>query len=310
MAERNPGTAPAGRGPAPHVPGTTVLVFCWIGIFIAAGTSVTFNINHDTSWLHSALADIAGFTPPALAAVLAHVASAFEEKYLKVGVFIVCAGAMAVSAIGTTKTLEPGDGFFGGLGFSLVADSASMLCLLGLIKIYDARARLSRWLAAQDTGTTALAQNQPAGDGRPVVLEPAAGTSAPEPAAVPGVVPGTVAVPAEPAARTAPAGLAGAPAAPAEQTRPHVPAKPAAARAKAPGEPGEDRDAVVADIAARERPVLEDAVAQQRRDLEILREFRVRTGKRMNNAEFGRALGISKAEAGTRRQAVADKEAA
>ena len=55
---------------------------------------------------------------------------------------------------------------------------------------------------------------------------------------------------------------------------------------------------------------LEDAVAQQRRDLEILREFRVRTGKRMNNAEFGRALGISKAEAGTRRQAVADKEAA
>jgi len=288
------------------VPGTTVLVFCWIGIFIAAGTSVTFNINHDTSWLHSALADIAGFTPPALAAVLAHVASAFEEKYLKVGVFIVCAGAMAVSAIGTTKTLEPGDGFFGGLGFSLVADSASMLCLLGLIKIYDARARLSRWLAAQDTGTTGLAQNQSAADSRPVVLEPAAGTNAPEPAAVPG----TVAVPAEPAARTAPADPVGSPAALAGEARPHVPARPAAARATAPGEPGEDRDAVVADIAARERPVLEDAVAQQRRDLEILREFRVRTGKRMNNAEFGRALGISKAEAGTRRQAVADKEAA
>jgi hypothetical protein len=288
------------------VPGTTVLVFCWIGIFIAAGTSVTFNINHDTSWLHSALAAIAGFTPPALAAVLAHVASAFEEKYLKAGVFIVCAGAMAVSAIGTTKTLEPGDGFFGGLGFSLVADSASMLCLLGLIKIYDARARLIRWLAAQDTGTTGPAQNQPAADSRPVVLEPAAGTSGPEPTAVPG----TVAAPVEPAARTAPADPVGAPAAPAGEIRPHVPAKATAAKATAPGEPGEDRDMVVADIVARGRPVLEDAVAQQRRDLEILREFRARTGKRMNNAEFGRALGISKAEAGTRRQAVADKEAA
>jgi hypothetical protein len=307
-----PGTAPAGPGPAPKVPETSVLVFCWIGIVLAAGTSVTFNIHHDTSWLTNALAGIAGFTPPALAAVLAHVASAFKDLVLKIAVFVVCGGAMAVSAIGTTKTLEPGYTFFGGLGFSFVTDSASMLCLWGLIAIYSARAEHSRWLRAQGAGTGDQAQNQSAPERREPVLEPAAGTSRPEPAREPG----TRTAISEPAAGAGAEDAAAAPVSPAASSRTAAAgtavAKTAAAMAADAGErgsAGEDRAAVVAEIATRPRP-LEDTGAQQQRALAILREFALRTGRRMNNAELGKALGISKSDACSVRQAVAGREAA
>jgi len=54
------GTALAESSPAPKVPETSVLVFCWIGIVIAAGTSITFNIHHDTSWLPNLMASNIG----------------------------------------------------------------------------------------------------------------------------------------------------------------------------------------------------------------------------------------------------------
>jgi hypothetical protein len=289
------GTALAESSPAPKVPETSVLVFCWIGIVIAAGTSITFNIHHDTSWLPNLMAAIAGFAPPALAAVLAHVASAFKDLALKIAVFAVCGGAMAVSSIGTTKTLEHGYTFVGGLGFSLVADSASMLCLWGLIEIYSAQARLRQWHAGQDPGTTEVAQNQAAAGHRQAVPEP---------------VPGTGAKSAEPSAGTTAAAAAGAPAAPAASAA--LARRPAAAKtaAVAAGEGSENRDAVLAEIADRPRPVVQDSLAQQQRALDILAEFKRRTGKRMNNGELGKALGISKTDACLVRQAVAGREAA
>ncbi len=311
MANEKADTALAGLGAAPEVPHTSVLVLAWVGISIAAGSSVTFNIHHDTSWLSNALAIVAGCTPPFLAAVLAHVASAFRDLALKIAVLAVCAGAMAVSSIGTTKTLEPGDAFFGGLGFSLVADSASMLCLLGLIKIYSARAEHSRWLRAQGAGTGDQAQNQPVPERREPVLEPAAGTSRPEPAREPGT---RTAIP-EPAAGAGAKDAAAAPVSPAASSRTAAGTavvKTAAAMAADAGErgsAGEDRAAVVAEIATRPRP-LEDTGAQQQRALAILAEFALRTGKRMNNAELGKALGISKSDACSVRQAVAGREAA
>jgi len=50
----------------------------------------------------------------------------------------------------------------------------------------------------------------------------------------------------------------------------------------------------VAEIAARPRPALESTSRIEERALAIVREFKERTGLRMNNAELARALGVRK----------------
>jgi hypothetical protein len=292
--------------PVPQKPDAATLVISWMGIIGAAGASVTFNIYHDSHWLAIALAIIAGFLPPYLATILAHIAVGFRALFWKIAVFAVTAGAMAISAIGTSDVLAPGLTIWGGIGFSFVMDSASLLCLWGLISYYEARAACSTWRAARDAGTTGPAQNQAAAGRGQAVPEPGARTAATEAAPVPAPVPGTKTASAEPAAGTSVAATAEPSAEPAVPARRNAVAKTAGVA----GEGREERDAVVAEIARRPRPVLEDTRAQQQRALDILAEFAGRTGRRMNNAEFGKALGISKQDACRVRQAVADREAA
>jgi len=68
---------------------------------------------------------------------------------------------------------------------------------------------------------------------------------------------------------------------------------------------------VVAEIAARPRPALDTAEHRQALALAIVREFKQRTGERMNNAEFARALGMRKADVVPIRAALqADENAA
>jgi hypothetical protein len=315
MADKKTDTAAAGSDLAPDVPERSVLVMSWLGIILAASASVTFNINHDLTWLVTPLAVIAGVTPPGLSALVAHVASAFKEKSLKTAVFIATAGAMAVSSIGTTKTLSPGDGFLGGLAFSLVADGVSLLCLWGLMRVYSARAEHKKWAARQGSGTTGTAQGQPGTSAAAVPAGTAAGSGNQPGQALP--VP-AVPVPAPPvpappvpgtgsAARPEPA-AGGVPGSPGETGQPRTAAaaapKPAASRpassprppaATRPAEGGgaEPRDAVTDEIAARPQP-LESTDTREERALAILAEFRRRTGVRMTNQELARALGVRK----------------
>lgn len=289
--------------PVPEKPDAATLVISWMGIIGAAGASVTFNIDHDSHWLDIALAVIAGFLPPYLATILAHIAVGFRALFWKIAVFAVTAGAMGISAIGTSNVLAPGLTIWGGIGFSFVMDSASLLCLWGLISYYEARASYDTWRAAQDAGTTGPAQNQAPAEHGQAVPEPYARTVATEAAPVPG----TKAASAEPAAGTSVAAMAKPSAEPAAPARRAAVAKTVGA---ASGEGSEEREAVVAEIARRPRPMLEDTRAQQQRALDILAEFAARTGRRMNNAELGKALGISKQDACKVRQAVADREAA
>jgi hypothetical protein len=303
----NTGTSGAARrGAAPRVYGRDVAVLAYAGIIAAAGGSFTFNIWHAShrGHLQIALAFIFGFLPPFLATILAHLAAATRAgKWAKIWVFAVTGGAMFVSAYATSQVVAPVSGLLVGVVFSLVADAASMTCLFFLLMYYAALAEYKAWLAGAEPGTgTGDGNHADAGGSGNQAAEAAAG-SAP---AVPGT-PGPVAAgttgedhgQAVPAPRAASAGEAGQPA--------RAP-RAAAGRPAPSAEAGEPREDVVADLAARPRPALESTQQREQRALDVLAEFRRRTGQRMNNTELARALGMRKADVGGLRTAIQHRE--
>lgn len=188
---QNADAATAPLRPAPENPGGGVAVFAWAGILAAAGGSLTFNIWHDyhSGGLQIALAVIAGILPPFLSTVLAHVAVVLNSGFFgkawigRAWIFTVTAGAMFVSAFASSKVLEPGYGLAVGVIFSLVMDSASMTCLFVLLRVYEARAAYSRWLAERAAGTAGGGENRASGGGSgnrdAAVLEPGTGAGNP-----------------------------------------------------------------------------------------------------------------------------------
>ncbi|MGH3188199.1 MAG: hypothetical protein ACRDOL_13195 [Streptosporangiaceae bacterium] len=285
------------RGPAPRVYGPDVRVLSYAGIIAAAGGSFTFNIWHAShrGHLQIAMAFIFGFLPPFLATILAHLAAATRVgKWGRAWVFTVTAGAMFVSAYATSQVVAPVSGLGVGVVFSLVADAASMTCLVFLLRYYAAAAEYKAWLAAADPGTVIGAGNHVGAGG--------SGNQPPDAAAGSrGVVPGTGTRDldrAVPAPHDGPAGRSG----------PSCRAPRSAADRPASAGPREPRDAVVAELAARPGPALESTQQLEQRALEFVREFRRRTGQRMNNGEFARALGMRKADAGALRAAIQERE--
>jgi hypothetical protein len=302
----------AASRPAPENPDTATIVLSWTGILVAAGISATFNIYHDVHWLRGGLAILAGFLPPYLAASLTHIAAARNSPFWKTAVYAVTAGAMAISSIGTSETLAPGLTIYGGIGFSVVADAASLLFLGALIHTYSARATYKAWLAGQATGTMEPAGNRPGSENRQLVPEPAPATAmaVPEPAtvvpaAVPGTsppVPGVVPEPAPVVPPTVPEPVGAPPGTGSNVTPGPLPEV-------GPGEPGEDRDAVIADM--RDRPRALESATREDRALDLITEFRRRTGSRMTDTELSRAMRVGKAAVsgdGGVRQAIRDRE--
>lgn len=303
-------------GPAPETFGTDVIVLTYAGIIAAAGGSLTFNIWHAEHKQALLLALIIGFLPPFLSTVLAHVAAAARLGPRGRGcVFFLTGGMMFVSAWASSQVLKPVDGLAVGIVFSLFADAISMACLVILMKAYAAKADYKQWLQA---GGRALPG---------IVPGTAAGTPNDSGAAVPGtaaglarnagpVVPGN-ADPVVPRNEQHPDPDPGGLVSGTPSVRPSVqpPALPGSRPARTARRPsgdstGEDRKAaVVADIAARPRPAVESTGQREKRALDILAEFRRRTGQRMTNTDFARALGVRKQAAIAVRDAVEEPAA-
>lgn len=184
--------------------------------------------------------------------------------------------------------------------------------------------------ASPEPGGARSGENQapaaPAGNQDPVL----SGSREPVPALVPGTSGSGTAVPAitaenpEPVRETAAGGGPGNQDGPAAgEQQPASAARPAARPAEekqdradlAEDEEGESREAVIEEMAARPRPSVTSlehhAEDQQERALDLVAEFRKRTGARMTNQELAKALHIAKAsvvgENGIRR-AIKDRE--
>ena len=302
------------RPDAPEKFGTDVLIGAYAGIIAAAGGSLTFNIWHMTHKGHMQvlLAVIAGFLPPFLATILAHLAAATRLGSKGKGwVFFITGGMMFVSAYATSQVLTPADGLPVGVVFSLFTDAASMTCLFILMKAFAASAEYAKWLTVYGQDAQAGVPGT-SGNGQALAVPGTAAGSGNDafPAA-----PGTMAAPALGHGRSRTGGQVAASGTKAELAgwQPAGAASPArGAHGRAAGAgAGEDRAAVVAEIAARPRPTLDTAEHRQARALAIVTEFRRRTGQRMNNTEFARALGMRKADVVPLRAALqADENAA
>ena len=278
-------TADPARQARPDAPvkfGTDVVVVAYAGIIAAASGSLTFNIWHAThkGHLQILLAVILGFLPPFLATALAHLAAATRlGRPGRAWVFFITAGMMFVSAYSSAQVLEPADGLPVSILFSLFTDAASMTCLFILMKAFAASADYAKWFATYGQPAQAVVPGTSGNDKALAVSGTAAG-------------PGNASLPDAPGTTVAPAREPGR-----SGTGAHV----AAARSKAelavrtPAGAGEDRTAVVAEIATRPRPALETAEQRQARALAAVTEFKQRTGQRMNNTELARALGMRKA---------------
>jgi hypothetical protein len=329
MSNGTVNTSPQNVAVAPQIPAAGVAGFAWAGIVVAAGGSLTFNIYHDSHSLKELLlALVAGFLPPFLSSILAHVAVALDSgKLTKAWIFLVTAGAMFVSAFASSQVLAPAYGLAVGIVFSLVIDAASMTCLLVLLRIYAARAAYRRWEQGQNAGTTATDQNHaadgsgnhgdPRGSGARTIPARGSGTITPNHVMVPGTTATPVTATVGDGSEPSVAGSGGA-----QKTAPKPAARHAApieTRSAPVPRPADDAEAerirklraeVTEDLASRERPGLESAEQKERAVLAILAEFRQRTGLRMNNRELGKALRMNKGATGVLREDLRDRELA
>lgn len=276
---------------APEKPDSSFIL--WAGILAAAGGSVFFNVYHDTHSLPSELVGvIAGILPPFMAATIIHAVKVTREKWVKVCVFIVTAGAMVVSAVGASEVLQAAYHSWGSYLFMLVLDSADLLLLYAIMEHYEKVRAYRKWvkasLAAQ--AAAALEATAGAGTGSPGHAAPAPGTSPAAPAprhrGTGQPVPAAKRlVPPRPVPGGAPAGATGE-----SGVRDGQP--PAAAFRARTADPELCKRVVAEFAAAHPRPAVEDVDQLRARAVKFLDGFRDQTGERANNAELGRALHI------------------
>lgn len=263
----------------------------WFLLITMGGASLTFNVyhaGHHAGHLKAALpwglAILAGVVPVLAATVVSHIVAEFKGgTIMEAAAFGAMLIAMALSMDATASVVRPIFGPVMCWGLPAAMDVTSMVALRIILK-YAAAGHAPGQLADAVPGTAAELGNHDDSDGSPG--EPRDGS--------PGLVPGpgsrNQAANSDAPGEPVPAGGSGNQAGPAE------------------GSGGrESRDAVTDEMTSRPRPPLSTG-GRERRALDIVAEFRARTGLRMNNGELARVLGMRKADVGPVRAAIQDRE--